>query len=606
MEIEFLKKFNFALGLEFNVLNKSSSREIITYVYNLLKLNNNNNIYSVVNNKELINNIDLLFSKIQNGALNLYFLSNNNIIYTYIIVSKIEDNINIIEISSNRNKIMKNSTYLLLDFLIYSNLNCRVLRIYNYHSDLLNYFSGWLKPDKITADVMIYLNLNIRIDRCKSMWENIFNKESNKESNKNRITKNIDFVLSNHNNISFHSTNGEFLVCKKAGEKNFSNLKEIIFYTNLNHPNIVKICKVENADFYMKYYNNIIPNEVNIKKLLYQILLALDYIHSKGILHSDIKPGNILTDEYDNYYLIDFGISDFYSFAPRMRKYICTIGYAVENLPINNNLNVDIFSLGITVIKLITGHPTYKDSEDYETSLNVINLIDKLKEKIVSRIGENGFDLIHSMLGLKGNYISSDEALNHKFFGHTYIKIMPTFDKSIIIHIDWNNNILPYKKYIEVVKWILNLSDSKNCYSLTYLLIIQLLRRIISKNKIDTNNIFLYAAACFILGYCANEDYFMAYYTMNNHLDNKYTGKEISDTCEKILALVEYKFKLIPYNYFYQNDRMNKINFAYTFTFYEGEQDYSLLDFHELFDNEKWFFNIEISLFQNIIQRLKN
>ena len=51
-------------------------------------------------------------------------------------------------------------------------------------------------------------------------------------------------------------------------------------------------------------------NELNkLNKYIYNIARAVGYLHKHNIVHLDIKPSNILVDDDDNIYLIDFSLS---------------------------------------------------------------------------------------------------------------------------------------------------------------------------------------------------------------------------------------------------------------------------------------------------------
>ena len=64
-----------------------------------------------------------------------------------------------------------------------------------------------------------------------------------------------------------------------------------------------------NGDLLKKISNGYILKEEEIKIIFSDIVIGLEHIHSKNIIHRDIKLDNILIDEYENYKICDFGVS---------------------------------------------------------------------------------------------------------------------------------------------------------------------------------------------------------------------------------------------------------------------------------------------------------
>lgn len=113
-------------------------------------------------------------------------------------------------------------------------------------------------------------------------------------------------------------------------------------------------------------------NETIVREILLSLLSVLDYVHSKGIIHRDIKPDNIILRSQDNKpVLIDFGavketirtvINP--SGNPVQSIVIGTPGYMPSEQAIGRPVYAtDIYSLGLTAIYLLTG----KQPQELET-----------------------------------------------------------------------------------------------------------------------------------------------------------------------------------------------------------------------------------------------
>ncbi|WP_018686435.1 serine/threonine-protein kinase [Actinokineospora enzanensis] len=93
----------------------------------------------------------------------------------------------------------------------------------------------------------------------------------------------------------------------------------------------------------------------------------LDYVHSRGIVHRDVKPSNVLIDAAGECYLADFGIARALSGARLTSTGHC-VGTAAYLAPeqVRGELTGpagDVYSLGLVLLECLTGKPAYQGSD---------------------------------------------------------------------------------------------------------------------------------------------------------------------------------------------------------------------------------------------------
>ena len=102
-------------------------------------------------------------------------------------------------------------------------------------------------------------------------------------------------------------------------------------------------------------------------KLLQRIAPALDEAHSRGVVHRDLKPGNILYDQYDEPYLTDFGIAKLKEGGATLtgENIVGTPAYmSPEQGRGEPDLDgrSDVYSLGCIIYEMLTGKVPYEAS----------------------------------------------------------------------------------------------------------------------------------------------------------------------------------------------------------------------------------------------------
>ena len=90
---------------------------------------------------------------------------------------------------------------------------------------------------------------------------------------------------------------------------------------------------------------------------MYKLLTALEYAHSNGIMHRDVKPLNIMYDQVSkNLKLIDWGLAEFYIPNQSYNVRVATRYYKSPELLVEDtkyHYSMDIWSAGCTMAEII-------------------------------------------------------------------------------------------------------------------------------------------------------------------------------------------------------------------------------------------------------------
>ncbi|KAL8250658.1 hypothetical protein R6Q59_034351 [Mikania micrantha] len=173
--------------------------------------------------------------------------------------------------------------------------------------------------------------------------------------------------------------------------------QEIRVLRNLEHPNIVQYLGSEMVEnrfcIYLEYVH---PGPLNkyvrehcgaitesvVRNFTRHILLGLAYLHSKKTVHRDIKGANLLVDASGVVKLADFGLAKHLSahvtdlslkgsphwMAPEVFQAVLRKDANPEH-----TYTMDIWSLGCTVIEMVTGKPPWSEFNGVQAMFNVLN-----------------------------------------------------------------------------------------------------------------------------------------------------------------------------------------------------------------------------------------
>uniref|UniRef100_A0A3P8Z2H9 non-specific serine/threonine protein kinase n=1 Tax=Esox lucius TaxID=8010 RepID=A0A3P8Z2H9_ESOLU len=178
----------------------------------------------------------------------------------------------------------------------------------------------------------------------------------------------------------------DYQLVRKLGRGKYSEVFEAINITN-NEKVVVKILKsrtpalvfehVNNTDFKQLYQT---LSDYDIRFYMYEILKALDYCHSMGIMHRDVKPHNVMIDhEHRKLRLIDWGLAEFYHPAQEYNVRVASRYFKGPELLVDYQMydySLDMWSLGCMLASMIfRKEPFFHGHDNYDQLVRIAKVL---------------------------------------------------------------------------------------------------------------------------------------------------------------------------------------------------------------------------------------
>ena len=262
-------------------------------------------------------------------------------------------------------------------------------------------------------------------------------------------------------NIGLNILTGRIVAIKSFNKKNIINeasKNKILYETNLMrglcHPSVTKILETFECEKYMLIIMEYISGgnlqnfvkkrrklcEKTAKILFRQIIQGIRYIHSRGIVHRDIKLENILLDLNNIIKICDFGVGKLIKPNTILKDQCGTPVYMAPEILKRNGYKgfpVEVWSAGVALYIMLSGTLPFNKDKDHDLEYSILN--NNIKE--IKDISDEGNNLLKNILEKDPNKrYTCNQILEHPWLNSNLID-----DENP--DLDYNNNIKNVNKY---------------------------------------------------------------------------------------------------------------------------------------------------------------
>ncbi|XP_057783496.1 phosphoenolpyruvate carboxylase kinase 1-like [Salvia miltiorrhiza] len=196
------------------------------------------------------------------------------------------------------------------------------------------------------------------------------------------------------------------------------------------HPNVVGVFDVyEDEDFlhvvleycgggdlFERITARPVLTESEARRVLLPLMEAIAHCHHHGIAHRDIKPDNILFNNYDELKLADFGSAECFGSGGLMSGIVGTPYYVAPEVLAGRDYNetVDVWSAGVILYIMLAGIPPFYGESAQEIFEAVLRANLRFPRKVFSSVSPEAKDLLRRMLCKDiSRRFSADQVLRH-------------------------------------------------------------------------------------------------------------------------------------------------------------------------------------------------